>query len=49
VMGACEQVLCMDHGETIAYGTPEEIRNHPAVLAAYLGKDEDAIASEVQP
>ena len=39
VMGACEQVLCMDHGETIAYGTPEHIRNHPAVLAAYLGKE----------
>jgi branched-chain amino acid transport system ATP-binding protein len=51
VMGACEQVLCMDHGETIAYGTPEEIRNHPAVLAAYLGRDEDAddAPSEVQP
>jgi branched-chain amino acid transport system ATP-binding protein len=48
VMGACEQVLCMDHGETIAYGTPEEIRNHPAVLAAYLGK-EDAAESEAQP
>jgi branched-chain amino acid transport system ATP-binding protein len=52
VMGASEQVLCMDHGETIAYGTPEEIRNHPAVLAAYLGtEDADAAAAlpEVQP
>src|SRR5262245_56236481 len=39
VMGACEQVLCMDHGETIALGTPEEIRNHPAVLAAYRGQE----------
>ncbi|HMI90551.1 MAG TPA: ABC transporter ATP-binding protein [Polyangiales bacterium] len=45
VMGACEQVLCMDHGESIAYGTPEEIRNHPAVLAAYLGKDADTDAA----
>jgi len=39
VMGACEAILCMDHGETIAEGTPAEIRNHPAVLSAYLGDD----------
>ncbi len=40
VMGVCEMVHCVDHGETIAHGTPEEVRNHPAVLAAYLGEDE---------
>ena len=39
VMGACEHVHCVDHGETIATGTPDEVRNHPAVLAAYLGED----------
>ena len=39
VMRACEHVHCVDHGETIAEGTPGEVREHPAVLAAYLGDD----------
>jgi len=39
VMGACEHVHCVDHGETIAFGTPQVVQNHPAVLAAYLGED----------
>ena len=38
VMGACELVHCVDHGETIAAGTPEEVQRHPAVLEAYLGQ-----------
>ena len=38
VMGACELVHCVDHGETIASGTPEEVQRHPAVLEAYLGQ-----------
>jgi branched-chain amino acid transport system ATP-binding protein len=41
VMGVCEHVHCVDHGETIASGTPAEVQNHPAVLAAYLGQDEE--------
>jgi branched-chain amino acid transport system ATP-binding protein len=40
VMRACERVHCVDHGETIAEGTPAEVREHPAVLAAYLGDDD---------
>jgi branched-chain amino acid transport system ATP-binding protein len=46
VMGACEHVHCVDHGETIASGTPQEVQNHPAVLAAYLG--DDSLVSRVQ-
>ena len=39
VMGACEHVHCVDHGETIASGTPDEVRKNAAVLEAYLGQD----------
>ncbi|MPZ54496.1 MAG: ATP-binding cassette domain-containing protein, partial [Acidimicrobiia bacterium] len=34
-----DRVICLAHGSVIADGTPEEIRNDPDVLAAYLGKD----------
>ena len=43
VMGVCEDIHVLDHGETIAHGTPEEVRHHPKVLAAYLGEDDAEI------
>jgi branched-chain amino acid transport system ATP-binding protein len=42
VMGVCEDIHVLDHGETIAHGTPAEIKEHPKVLAAYLGQEDGA-------
>lgn len=39
VMGVCEALHVLDHGETIAAGPPEQIKKDPKVLAAYLGEE----------
>ncbi len=41
VMGVCEDIHVLDHGETIAHGTPDEVKKHPKVLAAYLGEEHE--------
>ena len=39
MMELATQIKVIDFGETLAEGNPEHIRNHPAVITAYLGDD----------
>jgi branched-chain amino acid transport system ATP-binding protein len=41
VMSISDQIVVLDHGHVIARGSPEAIRHDPAVIAAYLGADEE--------
>ncbi|BAI76619.1 branched-chain amino acid transport system ATP-binding protein (plasmid) [Azospirillum sp. B510] len=48
VMRISDHVVVLDYGRKISDGTPEHVKNDPAVIRAYLGEDEDeALPPEV--
>jgi branched-chain amino acid transport system ATP-binding protein len=44
VVRVCDYVYCLDFGQLLTHGSPQEVRNHPQVVAAYLGEDPDPVA-----
>ena len=37
VMGVCEKITVLNFGQVLAFGSPDEVKNNPEVIKAYLG------------
>jgi branched-chain amino acid transport system ATP-binding protein len=48
VMGISDHVVVLEYGTKISDGTPSSVKNDPKVVAAYLGVDEDEVATLIE-
>jgi branched-chain amino acid transport system ATP-binding protein len=50
VVRVCDYVYCLDFGQLLTHGLPDDVRRHPQVVAAYLGEDPapEVVALEAQ-
>jgi len=43
VAQVCDYVYCLNFGELLAEGTPDEVRSNPEVIRAYLGQEAEVV------
>lgn len=53
VVRVCDYVYCLNFGQLLAEGLPDDVRNHPQVVTAYLGEDAEipelqAVESQIE-
>jgi branched-chain amino acid transport system ATP-binding protein len=41
VMGLCDRIVVINYGEKLAEGSPQQIKENPEVIEAYLGREDD--------